>query len=184
MNYSTTNTPGDDTSLGSAQQAPDIWSQKWTLEALSESLAELRVNDLPPKFELERQPGTQPAVYALKPVTPIELPKAFAPSLLLTELGKHAPSLLKCKTPLCSSFAEPHDPYWDALEEVIDDQRDLKRLEGTIEMSDGPHTLRLYQLNVLTDGKTLLLLDISNGERAPGARKTLANPDGSAIGHN
>ena len=178
MNYSTTNAPEDGTTLTTGREAKDSWNQTWTIAALSDGLEELLVNGSPPQFSLERTPGTTPAVYALKPVIPVELPVSLAPSVLLTQRGTTQLGPLKCTTPLCASFVAPHKPYWDVSEEVVCDGRDLRRLEGTIEMSDGSHTLCLYQVdNVLTEGKTLLVLDIKS-------KKSKANPDGSAIGHN
>ena len=90
--------------------------------------------------------------------------------------GAFRPGPLNCPKPLATPFVEPHKPYWDACEQVLRDDRDLLRLEGVIQMTDGPHRISLYQVNdVLADNKTLLVMDI---------RSTLTNPDGTAIGHN
>lgn len=177
MNYSTTSTPDNDTEC--SRETEDTWTgQTWKVAAVSVGLEELHVNGAPPQFWLERVAATGPAVYALKPTTAVELPQCFAPSVLLTQYGAIEPGPLKCTKRLPTPFVKPHKPYWDALEEVLGDDRDLRRLEGTIQMSDGPHKIRMFQVNnILADDRTLLVIDI----------KSLAsrtNSDGSAVGHN
>jgi hypothetical protein len=164
-----------------AQSEPDSWtSEVWNIAAVSKGLNDLYVNGQPPQFRLVRQ-GEQPPLYALKPVTPVELPDCLAPSVLLTQLGTIDPGPVKCITArLPAPFVTPHEPYWTVSEEIIADneERDLKRLEGTIHLSDGPHTIRLFQVDsVLTNKKTLLVIDIEQID-------STANSDGTAVGHN
>jgi hypothetical protein len=178
VNYSTTGTSTSQTT-SSGQAAEDTWTgQTWQIAAVSVGLEELHVNGAPPQFWLERRSETNPPVYALKPVQPVQLPECLAPSILLTQRGSVQPGPIRCQKALAAPFVNPHQPYWDACTEVVGDDRDLLRLEGIIQMSDGPHRIRLYQVdNVLAEDKTLLVIDIK-------AVTSKANPDGTAIGHN
>jgi hypothetical protein len=178
MNSSITGTPENQTTT-SPRETEDAWTgHTWRVAAVSLGLEELHVNGAPPHFWLERRPSTGPAVYALKPTKPVALPECLAPSVLLTQHGSVKPGPLKSNKSLAAPFTLPHKPYWDALEEVLRDERDLLRLEGTIQMSDGPHKIRLYQVdNVLTDNKLLLVMDIKS-------LTSKTNSDGTAVGHN
>jgi hypothetical protein len=161
------------------QSDTDPWTaQVWNVAAVSKDLNELYVNGQPPQFRLVRR-GDQPPLYALKPVTPVELPDCLAPSVMLTQVGSIVPDRPRCVTNLLPyPFTDTHDAYWNVLEEVIGDDRDLKRLEGTIRLSDGLHKIRLYRLDsVLADQKSMLVVDIEQLD-------SITNSDGTAIGHN
>jgi hypothetical protein len=177
MTYPTTSPSGNDTACDSRERE-DAWAgQMWTIAAVSLGLEELHVNGAPPQFWLERT-ASGPAVYALKPPKPVALPQCLAPNVLLTQRGSVLPGPVKCDKLLAAPFVEPHQPYWDLSEEILRDERDLLRLEGTIGMSDGPHRIRLYQLsNVLTNARTLLVIDIKSLTSG-------SNSDGAAVGHN
>jgi hypothetical protein len=179
MNLSTDSTTELGTDAAAGPEAEDPWTgHTWWISVISKGLEELLIEGQLPQFRLERRPGKGPAVYALKPVTPIALPACFAPSILLTHCGTVLPGPLKCEKPLAASFVTPHDPYWNASEQILCDERDLLRLEGVIEMSDGAHTVSLYQADdVLTDGKLLLVVDFKS-------LKSKSNSDGTAVGHN
>ena len=178
MNYSPTGTP-DSIVAGANQAGQEAWAGKtWTIAAVSMGLEELQVNGSLPQFQLERQPGSGPAVYALRSPQQMALPQCFAASVLLTQRGAVPPTLAKRDPLLQAPFVMPHEPYWDASEEVINDSRDLLRLEGVIQMSDGPNRIVLYQVNnVLTGDKALLVIDIKS-------TLSKANTDGTCIGHN
>jgi hypothetical protein len=179
MNLSTDSTTELGTDAAARPEAEDPWiGHTWRISAISKGMDELLINGQLPQFSLERRPSKGPAVYALKSAASIPLPVCFAPSTLLTQCGTVLPGPLKCETLLAAPFVEPHDPYWNASEQVLCDERDLLRLEGLIEMSDGAHKVSFYQANdVLTDSKILLVLDFKG-------LKSKSNSDGSAVGHN
>jgi hypothetical protein len=179
MNLSTDSTTELGTDAAASPEAEDRWTgHNWRISAISKGLEELLVNGQLPQFSLDRRPGKGPAVYALKPVAPTPLPVCFAPGILLTQCGTVLPGPLKCEKPLAAPFVEPHDPYWNASEQILCDERDLQRLEGVIEMSDGAHRVSLYQADdVLTDGKILLVVDFKG-------LISKSNSDGTAVGHN
>src|SRR5215468_5604584 len=112
MNYPTDNAPRG-TTASAAGEKQDAWAGDWKIAAVSDGLDELYVNGSPPQFRLERKAGAAPVVYALKPLTPVELPACLAPSVLLTQHGRVQPGPVKCQKPLAAPFVEPHKPYWD-----------------------------------------------------------------------
>ena len=179
MPHSTTNMPEDDKTCASGQDAEGLWTgETWTIAAVSAGPEEVPVDGIAPQFTLERLPGSTPGVYVLKPEATIGLPEWLAPSPVLRQRGAVAPGPLKCKRPLAVPFVKPHAQYWDASAEVLSDERDLLRLEGIIQLSDGPHRIRLYQVNdVLADNKLLLVVDVKS-------QPSKTNSDGTAIGHN
>jgi hypothetical protein len=158
-------------------QATDPWTTPtWTIADVSEQMHEVKVNGSFPQFQLERQPDSNPAVYALKPAQAATLPSCLAANVLLTEAGTVPPGPVNCETLLAIPFAADRTPYWDVSNKVVGDERDLLRLEGVIQMSDGPKSISLYQVdNVLTGNRMLLVVDIGSPN---------ANPDGTLIGHN
>src|SRR5215813_257431 len=128
MNNPTNNTPGGATASAAGREKVDSWTgQIWKIAVVSKGLDELYVNGSPPQFRLERRPGGPTAVYALTPVTPIELPGCLASNVLLTQHGTMKPRVLKGSGLLAAPFVQPHAPYWNASEEVLRDNRDLIR---------------------------------------------------------
>ena len=151
--------------------------QTWVIVASDPNLQELQSCSGATQFTLEPiWEGGAITRFAVKPSNACELAPCLQ-NCSLTPMGTTPLKEIGGKLPIYSDSERA--TYTAAADNVLREaaEQDVMRLEGTITMSDGECSLRLYQLEkAIEDDKSLLVLWVPpHGS---------ANPDGSAIGHN